>query len=56
MAKNLDNKDPNFKNPKEKLYDKISLNVKQLDIIIAVLIGMLVVALIVGILKGNGII
>ena len=33
----LDNNDPNFVNPKEKLYDKFPLTVHQMDIIIGVL-------------------
>ncbi len=45
-----------YKNPKEKLYDKIHLSVKQLDIIIAIIVAGLVIALTLGILTGNKII
>ncbi|MEG0913592.1 MAG: hypothetical protein RSB78_04970 [Oscillospiraceae bacterium] len=52
----LDNHDDKFKNPKEKLYDKIHLSVKQMDIILIVLFALLIGALIIGTLKGNGLI
>lgn len=44
------------KNAKERLYDKIPLTKKQLDVIIAVLIVAFVVVFILGALKGNGLI
>ena len=50
----LNNKDPEYKNAKEKLYDKIPLTVKQLDVIIVILFVALAVVLVIGILKGNG--
>ena len=37
----LDNNDPNFVNPKEKLYDKFPLTVHQMDIIIGVLFALI---------------
>ena len=44
------------KNAKERLYDKIPLTVKQLNVIIAILIVALVTFLVIGTLLGNGII
>ena len=44
-----------FKNAKEKLYDKIPLTVHQLDIIIVVLVILFVVFYVVGALRGHGI-
>ncbi|MEG0751418.1 MAG: hypothetical protein RR998_09270 [Oscillospiraceae bacterium] len=41
---------------KERLYDKVPLTVKQLDIIIVVLVVAVLTVLAVGYLKGNGII
>lgn len=43
------------KGKKETLYDKIPLTVKQLDIIIAILLIAFVVFLVIGTLRGNGI-
>ncbi len=43
------------KNAKERLYDKIPLTVKQLDIILVVLAVAFVVFLVLGALVGNGI-
>ena len=44
----LDNKDPDFVNPKEKLYDKFPLTVRQMDIIIGVLFALIVLFLVLG--------
>ena len=44
------------KGPKERLYDKIPLNIRQLDIVIICLVVAFVVFLIMGILAGRGII
>ena len=44
----LNNNDPNFVNPKEKLYDKIPLSVHQMDIIIGVLFALIVLILVLG--------
>ena len=44
----LNNNDPNFVNPKEKLYDKFPLSVHQMDIIIAVLFALIVLFLVLG--------
>ncbi len=44
----LNNGDPNFKNPKEKLYDHFPLTVHQMDIIIGVLIALIVLFLFLG--------
>lgn len=44
----LDNNDPNFVNPKEKLYDKFSLTVHQMDIIIGVLFALILLFLVLG--------
>ena len=41
----LDNHDPNFVNPKEKLYDKFPLTVHQMDIIIGVLFALILLFL-----------
>lgn len=45
----LDNGDPNFVNPKEKLYDRFPLTVHQLDILIGVLVALIVLFLFLGI-------
>ena len=42
----LNNNDPNFVNPKEKLYDKFPLSVHQMDIIIGVLFALIVLFLV----------
>ena len=44
----LNNNDPNFVNPKEKLYDKFPLSVHQMDIIIGVLFALIVLFLVPG--------
>lgn len=44
----LDNNDPNFVNPKEKLYDKFPLTVHQMDIIIGVLFALIILFLVLG--------
>ena len=44
----LNNNDPNFVNPKEKLYDKFPLSVHQMDIIIGVLFVLIVLFLVLG--------
>ena len=44
----LNNNDPNFVNPKEKLYDKFPLTVHQMDIIIGVLFALIVLFLVLG--------
>ena len=44
----LDNHDPNFVNPKEKLYDKFPLTVHQMDIIIGVLFALILLFLVLG--------
>ncbi len=44
----LNNGDPNYVNPKEKLYDKFPLTVKQMDIIIGVLFALIVLFLVLG--------
>lgn len=44
---------PDERSYKEKLYDKIPLNVRQMDIIIGVLVGLLAAALVIGIVIGN---
>ena len=41
---------------KESLYDKIPVTLKQLDIFIAVMVGLFIAFFVIGILKGNGII
>ena len=45
----LNNGDPNFKNPKEKIYDHFPLTVHQLDILIAVLFGLIALFLFLGV-------
>ena len=44
----LNNGDPNFVNPKEKMYDKFPLTVRQMDILIGVLLALIVVFLVLG--------
>ncbi len=44
----LNNNDPNFVNPKEKMYDKFPLTVHQLDIIIGVLFALIVLFVVLG--------
>ena len=44
------------KGAKEKLYDRIPLTLKQLDIIILMMIALFVVFFVIGVLKGNRII
>lgn len=44
----LNNGDPNYINPKEKLYDKFPLTVKQMDIIIGVLFALIILFLVLG--------
>ena len=39
---------------KEEVYDKLNLSLKQIDLIIAVLVILLIIALVVGSLKGRG--
>ncbi|MEG1557960.1 MAG: hypothetical protein RR058_01150 [Oscillospiraceae bacterium] len=48
-----DVKDPELKNAKERLYDKVHLSVRQLNTIITVLVVILMLVLLVGIIKGN---
>ena len=43
------------KSAKERLYDKIPLTVKQLDVIIVICIAVIIFAFVFGALKGNGI-
>ena len=54
----LDNKDPEYKNGKEKVYDflrdKLHLTVKAMDVVIAILVVLLIVFLIIGVAKGDG--
>jgi len=45
----LNNNDPNFVNPKEKLYDKFPLTVHQMDIIIGVLSALIILFLVLGV-------
>ena len=45
----LNNNDPNFVNPKEKLYDKFPLTVHQMDIIIGVLFALIALFLVLGV-------
>ena len=45
----LNNNDPDFVNPKEKLYDKFPLTVHQMDIIIGVLFALIALFLILGV-------
>ncbi len=44
----LNNNDPNFVNPKEKIYDKFPLTVHQLDIIIGILFALIILFLVLG--------
>ena len=44
----LNNNDPDFVNPKEKLYDKFPLTVHQMDVIIGVLFALIVLFLVLG--------
>ena len=44
----LDNNDPNFVTPKEKLYDTVPLTVHQMDIIIGVLFALILLFLVLG--------
>lgn len=44
----LNNKDPNFVNPKEKIYDKFPLTVHQMDLIIGVLFALIILFLVLG--------
>ena len=44
----LDNNDPDFVNPKEKLYDKFPLTVHQMDIINGVLFALILLFLVLG--------
>ena len=44
----LNNGDPNFVNPKEKIYDKFPLTVRQMDILIGVLFALIVLFLVLG--------
>ena len=45
----LNNGDKNFVNAKEKMYDKFPLTVHQMDIIIRVLLGLIVLFLVLGV-------
>ena len=45
----LNNGDKNFVNAKEKMYDKFPLTVHQMDIIIGVLLGLIVLFLLLGV-------
>jgi len=54
--KEINNKPPLTKGPKENFYDKIPLSKKQLDIIIVILVAALIIFFILGALVGNGII
>ena len=45
----LNNNDPNFVNPKEKIYDKFPLSVHQMDIIIGVLFALIALFLVLGV-------
>lgn len=44
----LNNNDPNFVNPKEKIYDKFPLTVHQMDIIIGILFALIILFLVLG--------
>ena len=44
----LDNGDPDYVNPKEKMYDKFPLTVHQLDILIGILFALIVLFLVLG--------
>ena len=48
VKKLLNNGDPNYVNPKEKLYDKFPLSVHQMDIIIGVLFALIILFLVLG--------
>ncbi len=48
QKKLLNNNDPNFVNPKEKLYDKFPLTVRQMDMIIGVLFALIILFLVLG--------
>lgn len=45
----MDNGDPLFVNPKEKLYDRFPLTVHQLDILIGILVALIVLFLFLGV-------
>lgn len=45
----LNNGDKNFVNAKEKMYDKFPLTVHQMDIVIGVLLGLIVLFLVLGV-------
>jgi hypothetical protein len=45
----LNNGDPNFQNPKEKLYDRFPLTVHQMDIIIGILLALIVLFIVLGV-------
>ena len=45
----LNNGDKNFVNAKEKMYDKFPLTVHQMDIIVGVLLGLIVLFLVLGV-------
>lgn len=44
----LNNNDPNFVNPKEKIYDKFPLTVHQMNLIIGVLFALIILFLVLG--------
>ena len=44
----LNNNDPTFVNPKEKIYDKFPLTVRQMDIIIGILFALIILFLVLG--------
>ena len=44
----LNNNDPNFVNPKEKIYDKFPMTVHQMDLIIGVLFALIILFLVLG--------
>ena len=44
----LDNGDPAFVNPKEKIYDRFPLTVHQMDIIIGILFALIILFLVLG--------
>ena len=46
----LDNGDPNFKNGKEKIYDRLPVTAKQMDLVVKVLEAAIVVVLAVALL------
>lgn len=45
----LNNGDPTFKNPKEKIYDHFPLSVHQMDILIAVLVALIAIFVFLGV-------